>query len=496
MRRDTVPGVTHDINRRQAIWRLGATTAGLIGGSRLPAADSLRRTPADLEQLAERARTVPAEKTLAFVSEEIGQGTSWQELLAAVFLAGSRDIRPRPHGILHTVMMVESAFQLGETAATPGDAWQLALFNLQDFKTAQQQDIREHEDYRMQPIAVDQTVMAAAAKKEFVAAMDAFDATRAEYAVVQLLPHVSHQEFFELYRRFAMRCYAFLGHKMIYATQVERVLQRIGWQHAEAPLRSLVVASLVNRDTKSFDRVRKLANTLPAQWLTQAGGDGQALFDELRNSKPERAATVVIQHMQRGLDASRVWDAIIRLGSLIFQRRPGRRAADGRTSLLPVHALTVPNAMRTSFLQSRDEQTKRLLLLQAASCTVALRDDLVRIISLSMKAKQRINARQEPDSLDDAFARSSPSALRALVQRDEGALAAACTRLRASLVRTGIEHHQHKYAATMFEEAGRVEESLRPTIIAAAIDYLANHQDTQTDLHRTAHAMLEKALNR
>jgi hypothetical protein len=488
--------VAHDINRRQAIWRLGATTAGLIGGSRLHAANGLPRTPEDLEQFAERVRQVPAEQALTFVAEEIGQGTSWQELLAAVFLAGSRDIRPRPHGILHTVMMVESTFQLGAAAATPRDAWQLALFNLQDFKTAQRRDIREHNNFSMQPIAVDQTVTAAAAKKEFVAAMDGFDATRAEQAVVQLLPHVSHTEFFELFRRFAVRCYAFLGHKMIYATQVERVLQRIDWQYAEAPLRSLVVASLVNRDTKSFDRVRKLAHTLPAQWLKQAGGDGQALFDELRTSKPEHAATVVIQHIKGGLDTSRAWDAIVRLGSLIFQRRPGRRAADGRTSLLPVHALTVPNAMRTSFLQSRDEQTKSLLLLQAASWTVSLRDDLTSIINLSMKAKQRIRARQEPESLGDAFARSSPSALRALLQRNEDDLARACTRLRASLVRTGSEHHQHKYAAAMFEEAGRVEESLRPTIIAAAVDYLANHQDRETEWHRKADIMLAKVLDR
>ncbi|MFT4514173.1 MAG: hypothetical protein ACI91B_002881 [Planctomycetota bacterium] len=485
--------MAQDINRRQAIWRLGATTAGLVGGSQLYAADMWLRTPQDLEQFAARVRDVPADKTLTFAAEQIAQGASWQELLAAVFLAGARDIRPRPHGILHTVMMVESTFQLADAAAAPRDAWHLALFNLQDFKASQARDIRENNNYLMQPIAVDRTLTGAAAKKEFAAAMTAFDAKRAEHAVVQLLPHVSRVEFFELFRPFAVRCYAFIGHKMIYATHAERVLQRIGWQYAEAPLRSLVLACLVNRDTTSFDRVRKLTETLPTKWLELAGGDGQAVFDELRTSKPEDAPTVVIQHMKRGLDTSRAWDAIVRLGSLIFQRRPGRRSADGRTSLLPVHALTVPNAMRTSFLRSRDEDTKKLLLLQAASWTVSLRDDLANMVNLSMKTKQRIDARQEPESLDDAFASSSPSALRALMQRDERDLTEASKRLRASLVRTGSEHHQHKYAAAMFEEAERVEESLRPTIIAAAIDYLANHQDRETEFHRKANTMLAKA---
>ena len=485
--------MAHDLNRRQAIWQLGATTAGLIGGSHARAASAFLQTPADLEQFAERVRKEPAANTLPFVAEQIKQGASWQELLAAVFLAGARDIRPRPHGILHTVMMVESTFQLADAATTPRDAWQLVLFNLQDFKSSQVRDSREDNDYRMQAIAVDRSLTAADAKQQFVAAMQTFDSKRAEHAVVQLLPHVSRTEFFELFRPFSTRCYAFIGHKVIYAAHVERVLQRIGWQYAEPALRSLVLASLVGRDTKSFDAVRKLTKTVPEAWLTQSGGDGQALFDELRACRANDAAALVSQHVQRGLDSSRAWDAIIRLGSLVFQRRPGRRASDGRTALLPVHALTVPNAMRSSFLRSRDADTKKLLLLQAAAWTVALRDDLVRMVNLSMHAKQRIDARQEPESLDDAFAASSPSALRALLRRDERDLAESCQRLRAALVRTGSEHHQYKYAAAMFEESQRVEESLRPTLVAAAVDYLANHQDRETAFHRAANTMLGAA---
>lgn len=481
------------INRREAIRRLGVTGAGLACGSDWFAGRDAAPPREGLDEFAERVRTCPADGLVPFVAKQIGQGASWRELLGATFLAGARDIRPRPHGILHCVMMVESTFQLAERASTPAEAWQLTMFNVQDFKNAQRRDVREDGDYAMQRIPRADDVSAAAAEREFRAAMDAFDAERAERAVVQWLPHTDLAGFFALFRRYAARCYAFIGHKAIYSAHVEAVLQRIGWQHAEAPIRSLVRASLVDRDTQSFDVASKLSANVPANWLQLSGGDGQALFDELVTAKPEQAADVVLRHLRRGVDVDRTWDAIVRVGSLVFERRPGRRAADGRGSLLPVHALTVPNAMRSSFLRAKDAATKKLLLLQAATWTVQLRDDLTRMVGLSMRAKVGVTSRQEPKSLDDAFARSSPRALRALMQRDEADTAKATRRMHQALVRTGTEHHQHKFAAAMFEEADRVEPSLRATILAAGVDYLANHRDRETDLHRNVHAMLEKA---
>ena len=61
-----------------------------------------------------RFRDTPRGEVFGVAAEAIAAGTNATDFLAAVFLAGVTDVRPRPHGILHCVMMVESSFQLAE----------------------------------------------------------------------------------------------------------------------------------------------------------------------------------------------------------------------------------------------------------------------------------------------------------------------------------------------------------------------------------------------
>jgi len=56
--------------------------------------------------------------------------------------------------------------------------------------------------------------------------------------------------------------------------------------------------------------------------------------------------------------------------------------------------------------------------------------------------------------------------------------------MRTSLLRTAIEHHQHKYAAAVIEEATLTPPELRAMILAPAVDYLAHPADPTTDLHQ------------
>lgn len=484
-----------DLNRREALVRLGATAAGVVGGSRLTAAIQPLAPPSDLDALAKQVRSVERPQVLAFAAKQIAAGTTWQSMLGATYLAAVQDIRPRPHGILHAAMMVESVFQLADAATTAREAWQFVLFNLDDLKGSQARDIRDDGNYQMQPLPKAKAVPARVATDQFVAAMNAFDALAAERAVVQLIPHVDLDTFFELFRPFAARCYAFIGHKMIYATHTERVLRRIGWQHAEPALRSLVLTCLVDRDTKSFEQVHELAATLPKSWLEHSGGlaSTYSLSRALLTAEPAHAPKLVVEHLSKERGADRAWDAIILAGATVFSRRPGRRAVDGRNSLLPVHALTVPNALRSSFLQTTNDASKRLLILQAAASLAQMRDDLIRMVDLSMKPESRIGAREEPSSMDDAFEQSSPDKVRVLLRRDSQDAADYANRLRQSLARVGREHHQHKYAAAMFEEAARVDAPLRPSILAGAVDYLAHNRDRETEFHRRATAMLTTA---
>ena len=127
-------------NRRRFV--KGTFTAGTLAGlgdfsflGRLPAVgaaeavvspDTVRFSP-DVEPLVRLIEDTPQEKLLEAAVGKVREGTSYQRLLSAVFLAGVRNIQPRPVGFeFHCVLAVHSA-HLAALAAADADRW-LALF--------------------------------------------------------------------------------------------------------------------------------------------------------------------------------------------------------------------------------------------------------------------------------------------------------------------------------------------------------------------------------
>ncbi|MEO6595290.1 MAG: hypothetical protein ABIP94_11105, partial [Planctomycetota bacterium] len=136
----------------------------------------------------------------------------------------------------------------------------------------------------------------------------------------------------------------------------------------------------------------------------------------------------------------------------------------------------------------------RLLVLQAAAWMPAMRDDLVRMVGLSMSGSglQAAPSSERP-STAAVLASGSPERTCELLQRDPASADAVLAGLRSGLARCGVEHHQHKYAAAMQEEAQRVHASFRHLVIAPAVDYLAHPDDEETEVHRRAEQALDKA---
>ena len=251
-------------DRREALARMAAGAAGLLTlpATRVPAGSRATATRTqDLDSLAARLRITPRAGTFAFATELIRAGVDIPTLLGAIFLCGVREIRPRPHGILHSVMMVGSSFQFADAAPRRG---RLALL-----WTSTTSALMEETASRPATGRFRRGARAArepdGARTELVAAMEAWDVERADRALTAFLPHCDRAALFEVLWPILARCYAFIGHKIIYAMQVERVLGRIGWRYAEPALRSLVMASLVGRDTAAFDRSRDRARGFPAR---------------------------------------------------------------------------------------------------------------------------------------------------------------------------------------------------------------------------------------
>jgi hypothetical protein len=328
--------------------------------------------------------------------------------------------------------------------------------------------------------------------------MEAWDRERADRALVALLPHCDRALAFELLWPLAARSFVNIGHKIIYAAQVERVLQRIDARHLEPALRSLVDGLLYEpggRQTDAFERSRALARQLPGTWLEGRDDPEQSreLLAQLRGCDAAQAQQLVAAAFAGGLGPATVWDGLRLYGAELFLRRTKSRPAADRAALLPVHAVTVVNALGHAWRCTASEATKRLLVLQAAGWLPELRDALERIVGLAPDmAVDALRAPEsgEPSGLDELLEEPTPGALCVRLQREPAEREPLQARMAGFLARKGIEHHQHKYAAAVFEESGLAHPRWSPHLLACAVPYLPGPSEPETELcGRSRHAL-------
>ncbi len=487
------------LDRRETLAFLGSTAA--LGALRAARLAPRRREGPDAAELAERFRRCARDQALDEAARAIRAGADLETFLAAVFLAGIQDVRPRHvGGKLHAVMMVESAFQLSERTDRLG-AWLLALWNLDDFKGSQEAD-REEGDWVLPERPEVSGLSPERARSEFLAAMEAWDDERADRALVALLPHCAPGAAFELLWPLAARSFVNIGHKIIYAAQIERVLRRIGARHAEPALRSLVYGLLYQpggRELEAFERSHALAPRLPDGWL--AGHEDPALSRELlaklRACDSSQAQELVVAAFGEGLGPATIWDGLRCYASELFLRRTKSRPAHDRAALLPVHTVTVVNACGHAWRSAASGETKRLLVLQAAGWLPQLRDAIGQIVGLATEGVS-LDALGDPGGserggLDELLADPTPRALCARLQQEPSECDALRGRLAGFLARKGSEHHQHKYAAAVFEESSLVHPRWSAHLLACAVPYLPAQSESETELCQRSLRALRKA---
>src|SRR5512145_1632423 len=104
----------------------------------------------EIEPLVRLLEDTPRAALLEEVAARIKRGLSYRELLAALLLAGVRNIQPRPVGFkFHAVLVVNSA-HLASLASPDSDRWLPIFWALDYFKSTQEQDAREG-DWAMTP---------------------------------------------------------------------------------------------------------------------------------------------------------------------------------------------------------------------------------------------------------------------------------------------------------------------------------------------------------
>ena len=232
-----------ETTRRQFLKYAGVSGTALGVGNlafltRLPAVSAqearvsprLVRLDAGIEPLVRLIEETPQSDLLEKVAQRIRQGTSYQQVVAALFLAAIRNVQPRPSvGFKFHAVMVVNAAHMTSLSSPEGDRWLPIFWALDEFKTSQAQEQKDG-GWRMAPVDDSSVPPAAGARQAFIEAMESWDEKKADGAAAGLVRSATANEIYELFYRFGARDFRDIGHKAIFVANSWRTLQFIGWQ--------------------------------------------------------------------------------------------------------------------------------------------------------------------------------------------------------------------------------------------------------------------------
>lgn len=355
----------------------GLGISGLLGGIRPASAEELKMTGGiarisdDLEPLVRFLEETPREQLIEKTAQKVQAGLSYRELLAALLLAGVRNVQPRPSvGFkFHAVLVVNSA-HLASLDAADQDRWLPLFWAIDNFKQSQAQDENEG-DWTLP--AVDESAVPPPhrAKGLLVEGLENWDEAAADAAIVSLVRHYGADDVYAQLAQYAARDFRSIGHKAIYLANGFRTLRTIGWEYAEPVMRSLVYAmqnhegdpnpaeSDLDADRPGRKNRERLAD-IGEEWL---GGKVSSeatseMLQTLRTGSPDEASSAVVEQLNAGVSVQSLWDAVFASAGELLMRQPG---------IVALHAVTTTNALHHTYRVGSDDASRQYALLQNAA---------------------------------------------------------------------------------------------------------------------------------
>jgi hypothetical protein len=452
-----------------------------------------------MEPLVRLLEELPRDRVLEEFAGQIRKGTSYRQILTALHLAGIRNVPPRPDvgWKFHCVLVLHSA-HLASLRARDEERWLPVFFALDFFKRQQAYDERES-DWSMGPANETAVTRIRRPHAEFGQAMDRWQEDTADAAVAAVARNMEPKEVFELFAYYGMRDFRNIGHKPIYMANCWRLLQFVGWQHAEPMLRSLVYA-LLNHHGEPNPSESKLATDEPwraNQERVEQIGPGWAagevsenatadLLATLRNGTWREAAEHVASLLQSEVSPQSVQDALFAGAAEQLMRQPG---------IVSLHGMTATNALAYAYRNSRNERTRKLILLQNAAFLVQFRETLTGDGPFGGSwGEDRID-QLLPDSVEpqgpsleavfDLVGRDSKAASRqalAYLQShagNSGAFLQVAGRLSMLKCQNG---HDYKFSSAVLEDYDHISPQWRERYLAASVHYLRGLKDVDHPL--------------
>lgn len=430
----------------------------------------------EIEPLVRFLEDTPRERLLEEAGRMVRNGLRYRDMLAALLLAGVRNIQPRPVGFkFHAVLVVHSA-HLASQNSPESDRWLPIFWALDYFKSSQTRDAREG-DWTMAALEEKAVPDAGAARREWIQAMDHWDVSKADTAAAGFARTAGAQEVFDLFCRYGARDFRDIGHKAIYVANSWRTLQTIGWHHAEPVLRSLAYALLDHGGGNPAQREELadlpgrrnlgLLKAIRAHWQSGVVSKEatQELLKALRQADWKEAADEVVSMLNREVAPHSLWDALFQHANEMMMRRPG---------IVSLHAVTTTNALHYAWQQCSDDETRRFLLLQNTSFLTLFRE------AAGVEEGVRIDdfpAEDKPVELEEIFAEVGKdrtlAARKTLAWLQQGGSASDFMHAAQRFIYLkGTDSHDYKFSAAIMEDFQHLSPGVRERFLAAGTFWL------------------------
>jgi hypothetical protein len=454
--------------------------AGLmpVSDEQIKAARGVVQLRPEIEPLVRLIEDTPRQRLLEEIGSRIRKGLSYREVLAALLLAGVRNVEPRPAvGFkFHAVLVVNSA-HLASLASPEADRWLPILWALDEFKSSQAKDVNEG-NWTMAPVDEPGIPSASQVRDSFHQSMQQWDESQADVAAAGVARYLGAAETLELFASYAARDFRSIGHKAIFLANAWRTLQTIGWEHAEPVLRSLAYAMLNHNGEpnpaqsdlepdRAWKKNLELAAKFREGW--ESGLPTHAATDELvkilRTGSAEDAGNRVTEMINRNVSPQTIYDAMHLAAGELLMRQSG---------IVSLHAMTTTNALRFLYDHVGTPQTRRMLLLQNASFLVLFREAMRGRGQLGDAEIDSLQAVETPEhvTIDHVFDNVGTHSFQAAEQAmnflayDHGAenLMHAARRL---IFLKGTDAHDYKFSTAAMEDYYKVRPEVRDRFLAA-----------------------------
>ncbi len=447
------------------------------------------------DRLADFLEEATLEQVLEGTIQQIKQGLTHTDLLAALTRVAVRNVQPWPDvGYkYHNVMVLQSLYLTAQTLP-PWERWFPLIWQVDYFKRSQAAEKRQT-GWRMQPVQAGR-INARQAEKLLLAALQNWDREAADVAVTQLLAAGDATQTMQLLLPHFLRDYRELGHKPITGANALRMLRYTNGYAAEELLRS-AVAAMQNPGRHANPAVGdyladrawrqnvEIMDQIPQRWQ-QGKTDreaGRTMLQTMRNASDLEAAREAVRLLQEGVAPQVIWEALLGAAAEVMLRTG---------SFAALHANTMANSAYYLYRQASEDKARRLLLLQTASLLALFRDNSGRVRrEITLDTLEPLDCGQ----VEECFAMLRESRYRAVRMalgylQSGGSEAALIDAVRHYTVYYTGNSHDYKYTEAILEDYRFMSAPWRHQYLSSVMLWANGPHQQRNPVIETAQTML------